>query len=55
MQEEIDAAACIELLPDFDNSSSLPVVRAIINESMQWRPILSGGLYNNLERIKSNC
>jgi cytochrome P450 len=40
MQEEIDA---IGRMPDCDDSSRLPTVRAVIKESMRWRPVLSGG------------
>ncbi len=30
-------------LPSFEDTSSLPTVRAVIKESMRWRPVLSGG------------
>lgn len=43
MQEEIDEAIG-ERPPCFDDSDSLPTVRAVIKESMRWRPVLSGGL-----------
>ena len=43
MQEELEQAAG-QRLPIFEDSSSLPTVRAIIKESMRWRPALSGGM-----------
>lgn len=46
MQEEIDTVIERHRLPDFNDFSKLPVVRAFIKESMRWRPVLSGGLYN---------
>ena len=30
-------------LPSFDDSSRLPTVRAVIKETLRWRPVLSGG------------
>lgn len=44
IQEEIDDAVGDQRLPNFDDFSSLPIVRAVIKESMRWRPVLSGGL-----------
>jgi cytochrome P450 len=42
MQDEIDQAVG-DRLPSFEDSGSLPTVRAVIKESMRWRPVLSGG------------
>ncbi|KAJ9602579.1 hypothetical protein H2200_012772 [Cladophialophora chaetospira] len=42
LQQEIDKAIGGRL-PSFDDSPNLPTVRAVIKESMRWRPVLSGG------------
>jgi cytochrome P450 len=44
MQEEIDRVVGTSRLPCFDDVSNMPTVRAVIKESMRWRPVLSGGL-----------
>jgi len=44
IQEEIDGVTGDQRLPDFDDYGSLPTLRAVIKESMRWRPVLSGGL-----------
>ncbi|KIX00283.1 uncharacterized protein Z518_10422 [Rhinocladiella mackenziei CBS 650.93] len=43
VQEEIDEVVGDQRLPDFNDFGSLPSVRAVIKESMRWRPVLSGG------------
>ena len=43
MQEEIDKAIGGQRLPDFNDFSSFPTSRAVIKESMRWRPVLSVG------------
>jgi cytochrome P450 len=44
VQKEIEDEVGDQRLPDFDDFSSLPTVRAVIKESMRCRPVLSGGL-----------
>lgn len=44
MQEEIERVVGDQRLPNFDDFGDLPTVRAVIKESMRWRPVLSGGL-----------
>lgn len=44
IQDEIEEVVGDQRLPDFGDFSSLPTVRAVIKESMRWRPVLSGGL-----------
>ena len=44
MQEEIERVVGDQRLPDISDVSDLPTVRAVIKESMRWRPVLSGGL-----------
>lgn len=44
IQNEIDEVIGDKRLPNFDDFSSLPTVRAVIKESMRWRPVLSGGM-----------
>lgn len=43
VQEEMDEAVGGQRLPEFDDFDSLPTLRAVIKESMRWRPVLSGG------------
>jgi cytochrome P450 len=42
MQKEIDDVVD-NRLPQYEDSPLLPTVRAVIKESMRWRPVLSGG------------
>jgi cytochrome P450 len=43
MQKELDEFVGDQRLPSFEDSGSLPIIRAVIKESMRWRPVLSGG------------
>lgn len=43
MQKEIDEVVGDDRLPEFDDFSQLPTVRAVIKETLRWRPVLSGG------------
>lgn len=38
-QAELDAAVGPNRMPEYDDAESLPYVRAIINETLRWRPI----------------
>jgi len=42
-QEEIERVVGDERLPNFDDISNLPTLRALIKETIRWRPVLSGG------------
>lgn len=42
-QEEIEQVVGDDRLPDYNDSKSMPTIRAIIKETMRWRPVLSGG------------
>lgn len=43
IQKELDEIVGSQRLPNFEDFGSLPTVRAVIKESMRWRPVLSGG------------
>lgn len=43
IQEEIEHVVGDDRLPDFNDSSRMPTIRAVIKETMRWRPVLSGG------------
>ncbi|KAK5730067.1 hypothetical protein LTR15_000001 [Elasticomyces elasticus] len=43
VQAELDEVIGGQRLPTYSDSSSLPILRAVIKESMRWRPVLSGG------------
>lgn len=43
IQEEIERVVGDDRLPDYNDSSSLPTIRAVIKETIRWRPVLSGG------------
>lgn len=47
IQKEIDEVVGDDnaRMPNFDDFSQMPTVRAVIKESMRWRPVLSGGTY----------
>lgn len=48
MQREIDDALGDSQLPSYDDFSRLPTVRAVIKETLRWRPVLSGGEYRTI-------
>jgi cytochrome P450 len=43
VQEEIEQVVGDDRLPDFNDSNRMPTIRAVIKETMRWRPVLSGG------------
>lgn len=43
-QAEIDAI-CGDRMPDFDDLPNLPFSRALMKETLRWRPVLPGGRY----------
>ncbi|KDR67549.1 hypothetical protein GALMADRAFT_258204 [Galerina marginata CBS 339.88] len=43
-QEEIDAVVGPHRLPDFEDGESLPYIRALVKETLRWRPIIATGI-----------
>lgn len=43
MNDEIESVVGPDRLPTYEDLPNLPTVRAVIKESMRWRPVLSGG------------
>jgi cytochrome P450 len=48
LQQEIDAVVGNSRLPNFDDIPRLPTVRAIIKETLRWRPVTAGGVPHQL-------
>jgi cytochrome P450 len=48
LQEEIDAIVGNARLPNFDDIPRLPITRAIVKETLRWRPVTAGGLPHQL-------
>ncbi|KAM0470198.1 hypothetical protein ACHAPX_010084 [Trichoderma viride] len=48
LQQEIDAVVGNSRLPDFDDIPRLPTVRAIVKETLRWRPVTAGGVPHQL-------
>lgn len=48
LQQEIDAVVGNSRLPDFDDIPRLPTIRAIIKETLRWRPVTAGGVPHQL-------
>ncbi|KAL1903733.1 hypothetical protein Sste5344_010570 [Sporothrix stenoceras] len=46
-QEEIDRVVGPSRLPQWDDESSLPYVRAMIKETLRWRPVNKYGMYHS--------
>ncbi|KAJ6552210.1 hypothetical protein DFH09DRAFT_925352, partial [Mycena vulgaris] len=44
-QREIDAVVGHDRLPNFEDKDSLPYIRAIIKETLRWRPVSPLGEY----------
>jgi cytochrome P450 len=42
-QKEIDDVVGSHRLPSFDDMPNLPIVRAVIKETLRWRPVVPGG------------
>ena len=45
VQEEVDKVARDDRLPDFVDMPNLPTVRAVVKETLRWRPVTAGGLF----------
>ncbi|EON62419.1 hypothetical protein W97_01641 [Coniosporium apollinis CBS 100218] len=43
VQEEVDSVVGGHRMPDFDDMPSLPTVRAVVKETLRWRPVTAGG------------
>ncbi|RFU73869.1 cytochrome p450 [Trichoderma arundinaceum] len=48
LHQEIDAVVGNSRLPNFDDIPRLPTVRAIVKETLRWRPVTAGGLPHQL-------
>lgn len=48
LQQELDAMVGNSRLPDFDDIPRLPTVRAIVKETLRWRPVTAGGVPHKL-------
>lgn len=48
IQQEVDEVVGTSRLPEFEDMPSLPTVRAVIKETMRWRPVTAGGLPHQL-------
>ena len=44
VQEEVDSVCGAERMPYLDDVRQLPIVRAVIKETLRWRPVTAGGL-----------
>lgn len=49
-QKEVDEVIGSNRLPEFADIPQLPTIRAIIKETLRWRPVTAGGLPHKLER-----
>jgi cytochrome P450 len=48
LQKEIDSVVGDERLPTFDDIPNLPHVRAVVKETLRWRPVTAGGVPHQL-------
>ncbi|UKZ75803.1 hypothetical protein TrVFT333_003497 [Trichoderma virens FT-333] len=48
LHQEIDAVVGNSRLPSFDDIQHLPITRAIVKETLRWRPVTAGGLPHQL-------
>lgn len=48
MQVEVDKVVGSTRLPDFSDMDDLPTVRAIVKETLRWRPVTAGGIPHKL-------
>ncbi|PVH78158.1 cytochrome P450 [Cadophora sp. DSE1049] len=48
LQEEVDTFVEAGRLPTFENLSKLPRVRAVVKETLRWRPVTAGGVPHQL-------
>jgi len=52
LQRDIDEVVG-DRLPTFEDIPHLPRVRAIVKESLRWRPVTAGGVPTNLSKTMS--
>lgn len=38
-QAELDSVVGSDRMPEFDDADSLPYIRALVNETLRWRPV----------------
>ena len=50
MQQEVDRMVGSERLPEYGDLPELPTVRAVIKETLRWRPVTAGGIPHMLEK-----
>jgi cytochrome P450 len=46
-QEEVDRVVGADRLPDWDDEKDLPFIRAMIKETLRWRPVNKYGMYHS--------
>jgi hypothetical protein len=44
IQAEVDSVCGSARLPDFDDIPNLPTIRAVVKETLRWRPVTAGGV-----------
>lgn len=49
IQQELDEVVGGYRCPNLSDGKDLPIIRAVIKESMRWRPVLSGGMRSKAE------
>ena len=50
MQREVDDVVGGDRLPDYSDMPRLPTIRAVLKETLRWRPVTAGGLPHMLEK-----
>jgi cytochrome P450 len=50
LEEEIDSVVGNDRMPEFGDMSKLPTVRAVVKESLRWRPVTAGGVPHQLDQ-----
>ncbi|KAL4797741.1 cytochrome P450 [Aspergillus venezuelensis] len=53
MQDEIDSVVGSDRVPGFEDSASLPLVRAVVKETLRWRPVIAGNIPHRLTQDDS--
>lgn len=48
VQDEVDRVVGDARMPDFDDMPNLPTVRAVVKETLRWRPVTAGGVPHQL-------
>lgn len=38
-REELDAAVGFSRMPEYEDKESLPYIRAVVDETLRWRPV----------------